>query len=85
MNIDEIFNSLIPKCEEYYTPSEVELIKKCYQFGKEKHKGKKRLNKTDYMTHPLGVMEILLDMNVDAATIAASLIHETINHADATK
>ncbi len=85
MQIDEIFEGLLSKCEEYYTQEEVKMIQKAYLFGKEKHKGKKRLNGTDYMTHPLGVMEILLDMNVDAATIAASLIHETINHASATK
>ena len=44
-----------------------------------------RLNGLPYMTHPLGVMEILLDMCVDAETIMASLIHETMNHAGATK
>ena len=85
MQIDEIFEGLLSKCEEYYDQDEVNLIRKAYLFGKEKHKDKKRLNGTDYMTHPLGVMEILLDMSVDASTIAASLIHETINHAGATK
>lgn len=85
MQIDEIFEGLLSKCEEYYDQDEVNLIRKAYLFGKEKHKDKKRLNGTDYMTHPLRVMEILLDMSVDASTIAASLIHETINHAGATK
>ena len=85
MQTDEIFNKLLLKCEEYYTSEEQKKITLAYQFGCEKHKGKMRLNGLPYMTHPLGVMEILLDMCVDAETIMASLIHETMNHADATK
>ncbi len=85
MKVEEIFEKLLEKCEEYYTLEEIEKIKEAYEFAVLKHQGKKRLNGTDYMTHPLGVMEILLDMNVDAATICASLIHETMNHAGATE
>ena len=85
MQTDEIFNKLLLKCEEYYTEEEQKKITLAYQFGCEKHRGKMRLNGLPYMTHPLGVMEILLDMCVDAETIMASLIHETMNHSDATK
>ena len=85
MEINEIFNQLLEKCSKLYTSEELDGIGKAYQFGCECHKGKMRLNGTDYMTHPLGVADILLDLNVDATTIMASLIHETINHAGATK
>ena len=85
MDIDKMFNQLFLKCSKIYTSEEIDGIKRSYEFGSERHKGKKRLNGTDYMTHPLGVAEILLDLNVDATTIMASLIHETINHAGATK
>ena len=85
MQTDEIFNKLLTKCEEYYNSEEIRKITEAYQFGLQKHAGKMRLNGFPYMTHPLGVMEILLDMCVDAETIMASLIHETMNHAGATK
>ena len=85
MEINEIFNQLLEKCSKLYTSEELDGIGKAYQFGCEYHEGKMRLNGTDYMTHPLGVADILLDLNVDATTIMASLIHETINHAGATK
>lgn len=85
MQTDEIFNKLLTKCEEYYNSEEIRKITEAYQFGLQKHAGKMRLNGLPYMTHPLGVMEILLDMCVDAETIMASLIHETMNHAGATK
>ena len=85
MEINEIFNQLLETCAKIYTSEELDGIKKAYEFGCAHHQGKKRLNGTDYMTHPLGVTEILLDLNVDATTIMAALIHETINHAGATK
>ena len=85
MEINEIFNQLLETCAKIYTSEELDGIKKAYEFGCAHHQGKKRLNGTDYMTHPLGVTESLLDLNVDATTIMAALIHETINHAGATK
>ncbi len=82
---EKMFEELVEKCEKIYSGEEISNIKKAYEFASEKHKGKMRLNKTDYMTHPLGVALILLDLDVDSITITASLIHETINHAGATK
>lgn len=85
MTKEELFNELLEKCEKMYSTEEVETIKKAYEFASVKHFGKIRLNKTDYMTHPLGVALILLDLDVDSKTIVAALIHETINHSIATK
>ena len=82
---EKMFEELVEKCEKMYSGEEILNIKKAYEFASEKHKGKIRLNKTDYMTHPLGVALILLDLDVDSITITAALIHETINHAKATK
>ena len=63
---------------------ELDVISKAYEFAKEKHAGKKRLNGDDYITHPLEVANILLDLNSDYITIAAALLHETVNHTDTT-
>lgn len=83
MSIDEYYEAFLEKLESYYSNVEIDEIKKAFLFASEHHKGKIRLNKTDYMTHPLGVSEILLDFNVDSKTIVSSLIHETINHGGA--
>ena len=63
---------------------ELDVISKAYEFAKEKHAGKKRLNGDDYIIHPLEVANILLDLNSDYITIAAALLHETVNHTDTT-
>lgn len=85
MELEKIWHDLLSKCEKRYTLSEIEEIKKAYDFGVSHHKGKIRLDKTEYMTHPIGVSLILLDLNVDSVTIVSALIHETINHGGATK
>ena len=85
LDLDREYHQFIDACASVFTGEEMHEIEKSYKFGLEKHKGKMRLNGTPYMAHPLGVALILLDLNVDAVTITASLIHETINHAGATK
>ena len=80
-----MFRELIHKCEVLYSHDEIKKIEEAYSFACEKHKGRMRLNKTEYMTHPLGVALILLDLDVDSTTIIAALLHETINHAGVTK
>ena len=62
-----------------------ETIKKAYEYAKEEHKGMHRLTGDDFITHPLEVCKILLDLNVDDTTLIAALLHEVINNDDKTK
>jgi len=55
-------------------------IKRAYDYAYKSHEGKKRLTGEDYINHPLNVAYILADLNVDATTIIAALLHETINN-----
>ena len=63
---------------------ELDVINNAYAYALAKHAGKKRRNGDDYITHPLEVANILCDLNVDYITLASALLHETINHTDAT-
>ena len=61
-----------------------EEIKKAYQYALNEHKGMKRLSGDDFITHPLEVTKILMDLNVDDTTLVASLLHEVINNGNTT-
>ncbi len=61
-----------------------ETIKKAYEYALNEHKGMKRLSGDDFITHPLEVTKILMDLNVDDTTIIASLLHEVINNGNKT-
>lgn len=79
------YDELYEKIKKFIkTQEELDMINKAYGFALEKHGDKKRLNGDPYITHPLEVANILCDLNVDAVTIACALLHETVNHTDAT-
>ena len=77
------YESLYDKIKNLFkSQDELDIISKAYEFAKERHFGKKRLNGDDYISHPLEVANILTDLNCDYITIAAALLHETVNHTD---
>ncbi len=62
----------------------IDEIRKAYLYAEKMHEGMKRLTGDDFITHPLEVTKILIDLNVDDVTIIASLLHETMNNGEAT-
>jgi guanosine-3',5'-bis(diphosphate) 3'-pyrophosphohydrolase len=75
---DVTIDSLTIKVLSYNPDADVELLRKAYGFSKEAHSSQKRIEGTPYINHPLSVADILADMKVDVATIAAGLLHDTI-------
>lgn len=75
------FEELVTRLEKR---EQFETIKKAYEYAYNEHKGMKRLTGDDFITHPLEVTKILMDLNVDDTTIIASLLHEIINNGNKT-
>lgn len=75
------FESLVPLLEKKEQYSD---IKRAYLYAFNEHKGMKRLSGDDFITHPLEVVKILLDLNVDDTTIIAAFLHEVINNGNKT-
>ncbi len=80
-DIQELYDKLMIQCNENgYTDKEINKIKDAYNYAKEIHKGMKRKNGEEYISHPLNVALIVVELNVDADTIVSALVHETIDH-----
>ena len=75
------YNDLESRLKKYDNYSEIE---KAYKYALEEHKGMKRLSGDDFITHPIEVVNILLDLNVDDVTIIAAFLHEVINNGNKT-
>ena len=75
------FEELVPRLEKR---EQFETIKKAYLYAYNEHKGMKRLTGDDFITHPLEVTKILMDLNVDDTTIIAALLHEVITNGNKT-
>jgi len=75
---------VIDKVLKYRPKANIELIRKAYIFSREAHCAQIRKEGIPYIYHPLAVADILADMKLDSATIAAGLLHDTVEDADMT-
>jgi len=71
-------NDLVEKVRSYYPAADVELIRKAYDFSARVHTGQKRLSGEPYLIHPLAVAEIITDLKLDVPSLAAGLLHDTV-------
>lgn len=77
-------DDLIKKVLKYRPNANVELIRKAYIFSREAHCAQRRKEGIPYIYHPLAVADILADMRLDSTTIAAGLLHDTVEDAEMT-
>ncbi|GAU08991.1 RelA/SpoT family protein [Desulfoplanes formicivorans] len=78
-------NEILDKVGLYLSPSEQGLIQKAYIFSASAHAGQIRLSGEPYLSHPLEVANILAGLQLDAPTISAGLLHDTIEDTVATR
>jgi GTP diphosphokinase / guanosine-3',5'-bis(diphosphate) 3'-diphosphatase len=69
---------LIKKVLSYNPDADIELLKRAHLFSTEAHGSQKRIEGSPYIEHPLYVASVLADMKMDVATIAAGLLHDTV-------
>lgn len=73
-----MLQELIEKIKKYNPTGDFDLICKAYQFALNAHQGQKRISGEDYIVHPTAVADILADLNMDNATIAAGMLHDVV-------
>jgi GTP diphosphokinase / guanosine-3',5'-bis(diphosphate) 3'-diphosphatase len=71
-------NDLVGKIQSYVPDADLEILKNAYHFSREAHCSQKRSEGSPFIKHPLAVASILADMKMDAASISAGLLHDTI-------
>ena len=69
-------SSLIEKVKQYLPQDKVALIEAAYQFAAKAHEGQVRKSGGPYLEHPLETAMTLAELQLDAATIAAALLHD---------
>ena len=77
--------SVLMKIYEHYAGEERDMLLRAYDFAREAHRNQKRASGEPYFIHPCAVAEILVDLGLDADTIAAALLHDVIEDTGATE
>jgi guanosine-3',5'-bis(diphosphate) 3'-pyrophosphohydrolase len=76
---------LVDRVKQYNPGANEDLLNRAYVYAMRAHGEQKRASGDPYFSHPLQVAAILTDLKLDDATIAAALLHDTIEDTDATR
>lgn len=70
--------------EKGFTKDEIAEIDKAYTLAEDVHSAQLRYSGQPYIIHPIAVANILLDFGMDAQSIEAALLHDTVEDTDVT-
>ena len=78
-------NSFFKKAKSYLDYKDLKKIQKAYTFAFYSHNGQQRRDGSNYITHPVEVASILLELRMDPDTICAALMHDVLEDCDVNK
>jgi len=76
--MDALLKPLIAGLQEHHPQADVAEVERAYEVARTAHVGQTRKSGEDYITHPVEVTQILIDLGLDQETIIASLLHDTV-------
>ena len=78
-------SSFFKKAKSYLEYKDLKKIQKAYTFAFYSHDGQQRRDGSNYITHPVEVASILLELRMDPDTICAALMHDVLEDCDVNK
>lgn len=83
-NINHTIEEVLETVKKSNRRADLKLIKRAYEFAKDKHKDQLRRSGEPYIIHPIQVAYILSTLGLDHSTICAALLHDVIEDTDVT-
>jgi GTP pyrophosphokinase len=74
IRIEEILEAVA----EYRPEADFDLLRRAYVYSAKVHKGQRRKSGEPYLAHPLEVMNVLARLRLDVSSLAAGLLHDTV-------
>ena len=76
--MNALITPVVNRLRESQEGSDTGVVERAFEVAERAHKGQLRKSGDPYITHPVAVAEILLDFGLDANSIAAALLHDTV-------
>src|SRR5579875_2196283 len=76
--VNPVLEPLIKTVRATHPKADVRLIERAYEAAARCHAGQSRKSGDPYITHPLAVATILAELGMNHETIAAALLHDTV-------
>ena len=78
------FEDLMQALKESNRPYDFDMITEAYRYADKAHEGQMRQSGDPYITHPIAVAQILLELGMDTETICAGLLHDVVEDTSTT-
>lgn len=75
-------SEIIRVCKTNHPKADVSVIERAFDAAERAHRGQNRKSGEPYITHPLAVTQILAELGIGATTLAAALLHDTVEDTD---
>src|SRR5438034_7872222 len=76
VKFEELGQAVLTRVTSYLSPKGMELVQEAYAFAAERHAGQTRKSGDPAITHPVHAAETIANLQLDASTIAAALLHD---------
>ncbi len=80
--MSDSIGKLINTVKSYDPRGDTKLIRRAFEFAQEKHQEQFRRSGESFIAHPVGVAQILAELEMDPNTIAAALLHDVVEDTD---
>lgn len=79
-----IWSELAEDIRLYMPADKLVVVERAYRVAEEAHRQQKRITGEPYIVHPLSVAKILAESKLDATSLTAALLHDTLEDTDLT-
>ena len=80
----ELLKILVADLESYLSAEDLGVVERAFRLAQERHRPQIRASGEPYILHPIEVATILASYRLDPPTIAASLLHDTVEDTNTT-
>lgn len=80
----EEFESILELLKNSLSPDEVKELTDAFSLSLSAHNSQRRVSGESYIFHPLGVLRILADLQVDLVTLEAAILHDVVEDTEIT-
>lgn len=75
---------ILDRITSYNSEADLDLVERAYIYSARIHEGQVRLSGEPYLSHPLEVAGLLTELKLDPVSVAAGLLHDTLEDTRAT-
>lgn len=75
---------ILDRISSYNSDADLDLVERAYIYSARIHEGQVRLSGEPYLSHPLEVAGLLTQLKLDPVSVAAGLLHDTLEDTKAT-